>query len=274
VAENAGYGYNGDNNDEGGLGFGTNPPIIICKLLNKKMNAFTYYNNSMDAVMGNPRVEIDYYNFMKGNYRNGTCIKYGGNGVSGTTCTNFMFDNGSNPATKSLPVWNEKTGGNQSGDRRFVMSAALPELKQDSSIDIEFAYIFVHDPNTDLFNNFDKKPKQAMRMIQNWYDASSFPSCAQMDLAIRQQAKKVQQTVNIYPNPGSNAIRLSSDILNSDITSVRLMDYSGKTLYSNDNLGVDGALDIEIDISSLNSGVYIIHIETSAGTLAYKVVKI
>lgn len=132
VTRSLGYCYNGDDNDEGVLGYGLNPPSVGVDFfqgptdtsgIELGMGAFVYYNNNSDPVNGNPDNAIDFYNLLQGNWMNGVCMKYGGNGVNGSVCTKYMFDDGTNPATPSLPRWTEKSAGNQPGDRRFLQSA-------------------------------------------------------------------------------------------------------------------------------------------------------
>lgn len=132
VGRSLGYCYNGDDNDEGVLGYGLNPPSIGVDFFQGPvdtggvelgMGAFVYYNNNSDPVNGNPNNAIDFYNLLQGNWMNGVAMKYGGNGVNGTVNTKYMFDDGTNPATATLPRWNERSAGNQPGDRRFIQSA-------------------------------------------------------------------------------------------------------------------------------------------------------
>lgn len=132
VGRSLGYCYNGDDNDEGVLGYGLNPPSVGVDFFQGPtdtsgvelgMGAFVYYNNTSDPVNGNPDNAIDFYNLLKGNWMNGVCMKFGGNGVNGSICTKYMFDDGTNPATASFPKWTEKSAGNQPGDRRFLQSA-------------------------------------------------------------------------------------------------------------------------------------------------------
>lgn len=132
VGRSLGYCYNGDDNDEGVLGYGLNPPSIGVDFFEGPldengnelgMGAFVYYDNISNPINGNPNNAIDFYNLIQGKWMNAQRMKYGGNGVNGTVETNYMFDDGTNPATASLPRWTEKTAGNQPADRRFLQSA-------------------------------------------------------------------------------------------------------------------------------------------------------
>jgi len=132
VNRSLGYCYNGDDNDEGVLGYGLNPPSIGVDFFEGPldengnelgMGVFMYYDNNFNPINGNPTNAIDFYNFLQGRWMNGNRMKFGGNGVNGTVETNYMFDNCTNPATATLPCWTEQTAGNQPADRRFLQSA-------------------------------------------------------------------------------------------------------------------------------------------------------
>ena len=102
------------------------------------MRHFVYHNNSNSGVphyMWDPEVASDYYNFLRGIWRDGTKMLYGGNahtssGAYGPEC-DFMFPGDSDPCnwgTGGLPpngpkYWTEKEAGNQPEDRRFMQSA-------------------------------------------------------------------------------------------------------------------------------------------------------
>ncbi|NGX83735.1 T9SS type A sorting domain-containing protein [Aequorivita sp. KMM 9714] len=71
--------------------------------------------------------------------------------------------------------------------------------------------------------------------------------------------------VSIYPNPASSIINLKtpSDV---EVESIVLFDTLGKRVNVNFNNGV-------INVSSIASGVYLLKVETSAGTITQKIVK-
>ena len=101
------------------------------------MRRFVYYNNSLDAISGEPTKATDYYNYLRGYWKNGQRMKYGGNGISvGTTdfdC-DFMFPGDSDPMHwgtdgNAVDDWTEMTAGNSPSDRRFMQSAGPFTLK-------------------------------------------------------------------------------------------------------------------------------------------------
>jgi hypothetical protein len=97
-----------------------------------KMSRFVYYNNNNHPVTGNPNSITDYYGYMKGFWRDGDAMTYGGDGAGwgpGATADvcYFMFPGNSDPyhwGTNGIPEndWDEVAAGNQPGDRRFLTS--------------------------------------------------------------------------------------------------------------------------------------------------------
>ncbi len=102
------------------------------------MRRFVYHNNS-SGVQGDPTSAIEYYNYLKGIWRDGTEMHTGGNAhqndpeASGPVC-DFMFPGNSDPCnwgTDGVPTqfpingqyWTEKQAKNAPGDRRFMESA-------------------------------------------------------------------------------------------------------------------------------------------------------
>lgn len=114
------------------------------------MRRFVYHNNNA-SVTGDPSIAPDYYNYLRGIWKDGTKMQYGGTGHfngSGTVGpeTDFMFPGDSDPcnwSTGGTPpnggfnqnglYWTEETGNagspNPPGDRRFMQSAGPFTLK-------------------------------------------------------------------------------------------------------------------------------------------------
>ena len=108
------------------------------------MRRFVYYDNTTNAVYGEPEKANDYYNYLRGYWKNGQRMKFGGNAVStGTTDLDcdFMFPDDSDPwnwgTDGEAPAdhgfeydtWREVTAGNSPADRRFMQSAGPFTLK-------------------------------------------------------------------------------------------------------------------------------------------------
>ncbi len=101
------------------------------------MRRFVYHNNTGGTswYMTDPEYAIEYYNFLRGIWKDGTKMQYGGNahipgGAYGPEC-DFMFPGDSDPCNWGTggqppngPVyWTEETAHNAPYDRRFMQSA-------------------------------------------------------------------------------------------------------------------------------------------------------
>ncbi|MAW65758.1 MAG: hypothetical protein CMD18_06135 [Flavobacteriales bacterium] len=153
VERGLGYCYNGDAYDENSEGYGIDPPAIGVDFFEGPladvndgvdndrdgiideqgelivMSKFMYYNIG-SGDQGDPNTATDYFNYIRGRWKNGSPMEYGGNGfnTSGIGC-DFMFPDDSDQqkywGTKGVVVapWSETSAGNAEGDRRFIQSA-------------------------------------------------------------------------------------------------------------------------------------------------------
>ncbi|OFY48881.1 MAG: hypothetical protein A2W85_14520 [Bacteroidetes bacterium GWF2_41_31] len=115
------------------------------------MRRFVYHSNTGPSYQTDPSIAPQYYNYLKGIWKDNTKMQYGGtahipgDGTVGPEC-DFMFPGNSDPCnwgTGGLPpnggynvdgfYWTEETGANGSpnpaGDRRFMQSAGPFTLK-------------------------------------------------------------------------------------------------------------------------------------------------
>jgi hypothetical protein len=109
------------------------------------MRRFVYHNNA-GGVSGDPEIAPEYYNYLRGFWRDNSRMQYGGNGhinsgALGPDC-DFMFPGDTDPCnwgTKGIPpnggfnqggqYWTEEYVGNNPNDRRFMQSAGGFTLK-------------------------------------------------------------------------------------------------------------------------------------------------
>ncbi len=111
------------------------------------MRRFVFHNNSSGPV-GDPGVAFEYYNLLRGIWKDNTKMRYGGNahasnGGNGPDC-DFMFPGLSdvcnwgtqgvdpNPTQYGPDGWTEKNVGNAPADRRIMQSAGPFTLKPGS----------------------------------------------------------------------------------------------------------------------------------------------
>jgi hypothetical protein len=130
VGRSLGYCYNGDDDDEGVLGYGLNPPTIGVDYFEGPtdtagnqmgMSHFMYYNNDSDPIRGNPGEAPEFYNLLQGKWLGGQTVTWGGTGFGGSQPADYMFPGPTDPAYAG-ECWDEKSAGNRPGDRRFIQS--------------------------------------------------------------------------------------------------------------------------------------------------------
>jgi hypothetical protein len=285
----AGFTYNGDLVDDLPDGYGANPPMQDIEVLKGPladandgldnnhngtidepgercmMNHFLYFNNTADPVNGNPDTATDFYNYMKGFWRNGIQMTYGGNGYGGTVPVNYMFSG----TPYSGTGWSEQTAFYPPDDRRFIMSSGPFSLTPGQETTIDFAYVFTWDSTAanGLTTSIARNIADLQR-IKQWFDTDSFPSCLVLNVGTN-QIEKQNSTLNIQPNPAHDKlyIRLSSPITSPNGNTYDVIDLMGKTIV-NDKLKAN-----VIDIRQLPEGLYILQIYNGDKIFRTKFVK-
>lgn len=121
----------GDGIPYAGIGIGYGDGVVDNERYG--MRRFVYYNNTLDPVNGNPSNPEHYYNFLRGIWKNGDVMTYGGNGTdagAGAIQAQYMFPGGSDPVfwgTNGIDPgstsWTEEGEENDPDDRRFMQSA-------------------------------------------------------------------------------------------------------------------------------------------------------
>lgn len=144
VGLSLGYCYNGDENDEGILGYGLNPPSVgvdffegpkkdttingLDTQLELGMSRFVYYDNDF-TNFGNPQSPIHYYNYLRGLWKNGDPLSFDeANARTGTEPAKYIFPGNTDPDHPNVN-WTEETAGNTPADRRFLQSSGPFTLK-------------------------------------------------------------------------------------------------------------------------------------------------
>jgi hypothetical protein len=78
--------------------------------------------------------------------------------------------------------------------------------------------------------------------------------------------------MNVYPNPVSETINVSFDLVNAMDLHFRIIDLSGKTIaQSNATTFIPGPSKYSMHVSSLNAGMYLITIESNQSILGRRI---
>ena len=205
------YCYNGDNNDDDGLGNGYSfsPPAIGCVFLSTSLNAFAYYNNGTDPITGDPQTGANYYNYLRGLWKNDDPFVEGGGGHAnnggGTTPTKFMF----NGDVVNNSGWTETTAANTPGDRRGLGSVGPFNLPRTASLCIDMALVYAGSGTTNIASVGELQ--LATDEVKAFYDSANFV-CNEVE-------------VDLYSFSSSNTIGCAGLIVNFNNTSIGAADF-------------------------------------------------
>ncbi|MBD3636051.1 MAG: T9SS type A sorting domain-containing protein [Crocinitomicaceae bacterium] len=128
-----------------GLGIGYGDGIIDNERLG--MSKFVYFNNE-SGDKGDPQTAVEYYQYMRGMWKNGDPFTYGDDGFGGSLITSYCFPGDSDPygwGTGGVqgPEWSEVTEQNPvNQDKRFLQSAGPFTLKPGAVNNITVGVVY------------------------------------------------------------------------------------------------------------------------------------
>ncbi len=163
------------------------------------MRRFIYFNND-NTVKGDPKIAIEYYNYMTGFWRDNQPLIYGGDGypVTGNeTKTNFMFPGDTDPCgwgQGGIPQdpWSEETEGTAPEDRRFIQSAGPFTLTPGAVNDITLGAVYARAVSGTPFASVEavrKADDKAQILFENCFRVLNGPDAP--DLEIIEMDKKL-----------------------------------------------------------------------------------
>lgn len=199
-----------------GLGIGYGDGIIDNERIG--MSRFLYYNNfgGGGAAQTDPQTGADYYNYLRGYWKDGTHFVYGGNGhpsdPSALTAVeaDFMFPG----ATDSIgwgtggipqPLWTEQTAGNLPFDRRFAQSAGPFVLKPGAVNNITVGVVWARAVSGDPFesvNELRKADDKAQALFDNCFKVLDGPHAPELSI----QEMENELIISIYNPTTSNNV--------------------------------------------------------------------
>ena len=187
-----------------GLGIGYGDGVVDNERFG--MRKFVYYNNSQNPVNGEPALPSHFYNYMKGFWKNGQRMNYGGNGASGPNVTDiaadYMFPDDTDPlhwGTGGVITddWSEESEGNPPNDRRFIQAAGPFTLKPGDYNNITLGVVWAKANSGDPFESvrllreFDDK---AQSLFDNCFELVSGPDAP--DVAVQELDKEIILMLN------------------------------------------------------------------------------
>lgn len=92
------------------------------------------------------------------------------------------------------------------------------------------------------------------------------PSCRVIE-SPTEELSQVAMDLNIYPNPSSGSINLSFISAGSEKYIVRIFDLLGKSVYDNSFNAIEGTNELNLDLSYIPKGIYLLYFENENGSM-------
>lgn len=281
-----GYVYNGDPDDDGGTGYGLNPPACGIDFMRGPdadandgidndrdgvtdepgeqiiMSNFQYYKNLNNQPDGNPATTDDYYQYMNSYWCDGQQVTFGGDGRNiSSPATNFMFSNGSDPMFPGQ-TWNMLSASIQPDDMRWLQSAGHFTMGPGEVNYICSAVIWARDTAGGPLASLAKLLAADIK-IQSWFD-QCFTTTAVATVY-------TSTILNAYPNPFTQTCTIDIQKLIPGIHTVRVANLNGQIIseykaYLNGNI-------LSID-NIPYAGTYLVNISNGDKNYISKITKL
>jgi len=213
------------------------------------MRRFLYYINTGGGANPNqtdPTTATDYYNFLRGRWKDNTPFYYGGNGHfsdpaadQGVPC-DFMFPGDTDPTGWGTggvpqPVWTEQTANNQPYDRRFLESAGPFVLRPGAVNNITVGIAWARAAGGQAFESvkvLQRADDKAQALFENCFRVLDGPNSP--DLAIQELENELILTIS--NNSASNNYREAYEefdpfIVAEDSTADKYYRFQGYLIY-------------------------------------------
>jgi Secretion system C-terminal sorting domain len=241
-SRNAFFAYNGTNLDGS---YGLDPPAVGVIFLNSPINSYIAFNNDAAPKNGNPTTDLDYYNFMRGLWKDGAAIKNSGDGTgSSGSDTKFLYSGNG---------WDEITAGNVSGDRRSVGSVGPLSLRPGERVCLDIAFVHYKKSGNDFVANRDDLLLE-MDQIQQVWDSLQL-GCFHSAIVGTDKLVEQPSSWSLFPNPAGDFLTLRGKTTGP--LQIEVFDNMGKEVER--KIWADYQ-DQKIDVSHLNSGTYFLRI--------------
>lgn len=248
------------------LGYGYNDVIVDNERMGLRNSMYYMGAGAPHANMSDPTTAPQYYNYMRGLWRDGSSLFYGGNGYPGqpgvtATQANYAFFKDTDPiywatsGTSVTPDWDEGLFPNLPSDRRMTGSMGPLTLMAGVSNEIDVAYTFARD-YTQFHQTLAALPllQQRVDSLHSYFNANMTP-CGSFTYSTI--AENMQESIqfNVYPNPASNQLSIS---INNQAKGMyySLYDVLGNAVMNGD-INSNKTL---VDVSGISEGIYILEV--------------
>ncbi|MFT6166676.1 MAG: hypothetical protein ACJAV5_001056 [Vicingaceae bacterium] len=256
TALNGFYVYNSDSFDEGGNGFGNNPPAVGVRFLSEDLDGFVSYSNG-NSYNGTPRTSQDMYNYLQGKWKDGLPITSSGNGRnSGGANTSIMFTG--NPSTRT--GWTELgPPGQLVGDRRGIGSIPYFGLNLGEKKTISLAISYGVNPSSNAIAAAVPPLQSTWNLAKQQWDSSNtvLPSYVAQGCTLLTAISQVEfeqvADFKMFPNPSSGILNIETDGLPVN-SNLRVFSSNGRLLFE----AITNGHRMQFNFADLPQGMYFV----------------
>lgn len=264
-----------------GLGLGYGDGIVDNEYLGLKN--FIYYQNGsgLPSFNGVPTNALDYYNYLKGFWRDGSNMVYGGTGHTssgGTVNADFMFPRDSDPlnwGTLGVPVtplnWSEDNGSisgtpNTPSDRRGLGSTGPFTFEPGSVETITLAFTTGIDYQTTGNLAGIAVMRERIDSIRSYFN-DDFATVCNSTVGVDENDLD-ESLLKIYPNPFNDQLTINYE-LKSNAVAIEVYNLIGEKMITttmNQN-------QTTINLTGLVDGIYLLHVIDGGEYVTKKIIK-
>ena len=242
------------------------------------MTRFMYFNNSgVPQYMTDPLYAPEYYNYLRGIWKDGESMHYGGNGHPGSggngPVCHFMFPDESDTLGWGVgcvpnPVnWTEITAANPPGDRRGIGSTGPFTFQPGAVQELDIAYTFARDYNGNYPIGSIGILGERTDSIRKHFISNVLPDGNSFN-GIDNRTETSSNWVQLFPNPASSRAYIRFDGNVNEPVSIRIINANGILIRTEKRTSVDRM--ITVDLTGLTSGLYLLYIETKGQAVTKK----
>jgi len=173
------------------------------------MRKFMYFHGG-GGDMGYPETAPEYYYYLKGYWRDGIPLTYGGDGYGGSIQADFVFPGSPNTdicgfgtAGNPQDAWSEETENTPIDDKRFVQSTGPFTLEPGAVNDITFGVVWARAINGGAWasvGELQRADDKAQKLFENCFQLLEGPEPPKLKIVELDK----ELIFHIYNNKGSN----------------------------------------------------------------------
>ena len=248
VAKNSVYGYNGDENDEGG--FGNKMPYAACVFLNHKLTSSIGFQ-AADTQRKFPENIDEVWNTVQGKWSNGNSMNYDSNGYANNAPVGRFLYPGKSDPNQPGQNWTNAASSDRPGLRNIMGSIGPYTLKNNGVIMVDLAFISGSHDDSISHSEIDN---QIQKVQEHYQKTMNVPS-----------SSINSNNVKVYPNPVPKGQNPIFECKNE--CQVRIYNITGKLVYNQQFT----AGRHEINLRRI-PGVYLVEIESEQNKSHFRLV--